>query len=268
MLATGGTPRRLGGEDDDVIYFRTLDDYRRVARVERRGRALRSSSAAASSAPRSPPRSASQGRDVTMVFPEPGIGWRNFPPELARFVAEYYRRAWCGRSGAGSATVRTSSAPEGVPADAVVAGLGIVPNIELAESAGLPGRRRHRRRRVRARRGPEDVFADRRRRALPDRRRSARASASSTRTTPTRTGGSSARTRPARTSATTTCRSSTPTCSTSATRRSARLDSRQDAVEPWREPIQKGVVAFVDVTRTPRGFCSGASSGRSTRRAT
>src|SRR5437588_7168346 len=30
LLATGGTPRRLGGADDAVIYFRTLDDFRRL----------------------------------------------------------------------------------------------------------------------------------------------------------------------------------------------------------------------------------------------
>jgi 3-phenylpropionate/trans-cinnamate dioxygenase ferredoxin reductase component len=27
LLATGGTPRRLGGDDRDVVYFRTLDDF-------------------------------------------------------------------------------------------------------------------------------------------------------------------------------------------------------------------------------------------------
>ena len=31
LLATGGTPRRLpSGGDDEVIYYRTLDDYRRL----------------------------------------------------------------------------------------------------------------------------------------------------------------------------------------------------------------------------------------------
>ena len=28
LLATGGTPRRLGGDEGDVVYFRTLDDFR------------------------------------------------------------------------------------------------------------------------------------------------------------------------------------------------------------------------------------------------
>ena len=30
LLATGGAPRRLGGNDGEVIYFRTLDDYREL----------------------------------------------------------------------------------------------------------------------------------------------------------------------------------------------------------------------------------------------
>ena len=28
LLATGGSPRRLGGDDGDVVYFRTVDDFR------------------------------------------------------------------------------------------------------------------------------------------------------------------------------------------------------------------------------------------------
>src|SRR5262245_46900318 len=30
LLATGGSPRRLPGADDGVVYFRTLDDYRHL----------------------------------------------------------------------------------------------------------------------------------------------------------------------------------------------------------------------------------------------
>ncbi len=55
-------------------------------------------------------------------------------------------------------------------------------------------------------------------------------------------------------SPTTTCRSSTPTCSTSATRRWARSISRLATVERWDEPNRKGVVAYVDDERRPRGF--------------
>ena len=36
LLATGGAPRRLGGNDGEVVYFRTLDDYRRLRAAARR----------------------------------------------------------------------------------------------------------------------------------------------------------------------------------------------------------------------------------------
>ena len=41
LLATGGRPRRLPFGGDDVIYFRTLDDYRQPARARRRRRERR-----------------------------------------------------------------------------------------------------------------------------------------------------------------------------------------------------------------------------------
>ena len=41
LLATGGRPRRLPFGGDDVIYFRTLDDYRRLRALADGGRALR-----------------------------------------------------------------------------------------------------------------------------------------------------------------------------------------------------------------------------------
>jgi 3-phenylpropionate/trans-cinnamate dioxygenase ferredoxin reductase subunit len=130
VLATGGVPRRLGGDDDGVIYFRTLEDYRRVRALSDAGVRflvvgggfIGSEIAAALSL---------QGRDVTMVFPDAGIGARTFPPALSSFVTEYYR-------GQG-VDVRPGNVFESAEGyDAVVAGLGIVPRVELAGSAGLP----------------------------------------------------------------------------------------------------------------------------------
>src|SRR5207244_12413124 len=37
LLATGGRPRRLPAADGDVVYFRTLDDYRRVRDAAKEG---------------------------------------------------------------------------------------------------------------------------------------------------------------------------------------------------------------------------------------
>src|SRR5258707_1675607 len=37
LLATGGTPRRFGGADDQVVYYRTLSDYRTLRPIADRG---------------------------------------------------------------------------------------------------------------------------------------------------------------------------------------------------------------------------------------
>src|SRR4051812_43123765 len=78
VLATGGTPRRLAADGGAVTYFRTLDDYRRVraaadagSRFAVIGGGFIGSEIAAALR--------SAGRQVTMLFPEPGIGWRTFP---------------------------------------------------------------------------------------------------------------------------------------------------------------------------------------------
>src|SRR5436305_818281 len=82
------------------------------------------------------------GVRVTMLFPEPGIGFRLFPLGLSQFVAEYYREKGVDvrteelvKSASGK-RVETESGLT-LEADAVVAGLGVIPDTELAESAGL-----------------------------------------------------------------------------------------------------------------------------------
>jgi 3-phenylpropionate/trans-cinnamate dioxygenase ferredoxin reductase component len=141
ILATGGTPRRLGGDDGDVVYFRTLDDYHRLHSLAEAGKRfvvigggfIGSEIAAALNG---------KGCDVTMVFPEPGIGFRLFPGPLAEFVNGYYRER-----GIEVLTGETVSSVDGtrvtlgsgttLESDGVIAGLGILPATELAYEAGL-----------------------------------------------------------------------------------------------------------------------------------
>jgi NADPH-dependent 2,4-dienoyl-CoA reductase/sulfur reductase-like enzyme len=78
-----------------------------------------------------------------MVMPEVGITSRVLPDGLARFVTDYFRAKGVevlteeSVASVDGTTVRTGSGRT-LDADTVVAGLGIVPNIELAEALGLP----------------------------------------------------------------------------------------------------------------------------------
>ena len=132
LLATGGSPRRLGGDDGQVVYFRTLDDYRALreqvgdgTRVTVVGGGFIGSELAAAFV--------GAGAKVTMLFPEPTVGFRLFPRALGDFVTGYYRER-----GIDVRTGETVANPAELDADVVVAGLGILPNVELAEAAGLP----------------------------------------------------------------------------------------------------------------------------------
>jgi 3-phenylpropionate/trans-cinnamate dioxygenase ferredoxin reductase subunit len=146
LLATGGRPRRLPFGADEVIYFRTLDDYRRLRALADEGARflvigggfIGSEIAAAL---------AINGRSVTMVFPEPGIGARIFPAELSAFVTDYYQARGVDVLPGASVTAIERDGDKmrlatgdgrTLEADVVVAGLGIEPRVELAADAGLP----------------------------------------------------------------------------------------------------------------------------------
>ncbi len=145
LLATGGRPQRLPFDDDQIIYFRTLADYRRLrARTEtgRRfavigGGFIGSEIAAAL---------AMNGKEVVMIFPEAGIGDRVFPRELSQFLSSFYRQKGVevlagekvtGLKARGSQRALQMGNSREIVVDGVVAGIGIQPNVELAQSARL-----------------------------------------------------------------------------------------------------------------------------------
>ena len=145
LLATGARPRRLVAGGEQVVYFRTLADYRLVREAADRKRRfavigggfIGAEIAAALTG---------AGCKVTMLFSDPGIGARLFPLDLARFLNDYYAERGVtvanGQSVIGlvkrgrSFAVRTLTGAD-IAADVVVAGLGVEPNVEIAESAGL-----------------------------------------------------------------------------------------------------------------------------------
>src|SRR2546425_7018351 len=103
LLATGGAPRRLPLESDQIIYFRTLDDYRRLRALASQsvrfavigGGFIGSEVAAALRM---------QQRDVSMLVPQPGLRARGFPPHLPAVLVDYYPREGVAmRMGGGSA---------------------------------------------------------------------------------------------------------------------------------------------------------------------
>jgi len=145
LLATGGSPARLPFGGDHIIYFRTLQDYERLRglteQVERfaviGGGFIGSEIAAAL---------ATNGKKVALIFPREGIGANIFPRELSLFLNDFYRQKGVellpeefvvdAEAGKDRITLKTRSG-QTLPVDGVVAGIGIEPNIELAEAAGL-----------------------------------------------------------------------------------------------------------------------------------
>jgi 3-phenylpropionate/trans-cinnamate dioxygenase ferredoxin reductase component len=153
LLATGGTPRRLkleGNGASEVIYYRTFDDYTHLRDLAAQGQRfavigagfIGSEIAAAL---------AMNGREVIMIFPGMAIGENIYPAGLARYVNQYYREKGVTLLSGCTATavekrderlVVTARGKDGgerpVEVDGVVAGIGIEPNVALAEQAGLP----------------------------------------------------------------------------------------------------------------------------------
>lgn len=145
LLATGGEPRRLPFEHERLLYYRTFEDYRRLQAWAEEdwtfgvigGGFIGSEIAAAL---------AMNDRKVEMIFPEIGIGANLFPVDLSRSLNDTYRDHGVRvhdeelvesleRHGDGLLLKLRGGSELSV--NAVVAGIGIEPNVELAEAAGL-----------------------------------------------------------------------------------------------------------------------------------
>ncbi|MFZ3018128.1 MAG: FAD-dependent oxidoreductase [Gallionella sp.] len=148
LLATGCKPRKLdipGGDLDGICYFRNLDDYLHTKGKAAAGKSavvigggfIGSELAAALNINR---------LDVTMIFPGELLCDRVLPDYLARAVQQRYREKGVrilatdqpvsfAKNGDGFVT-RTGKG-ETIASDIVIVGVGVVPELALAQSGGL-----------------------------------------------------------------------------------------------------------------------------------
>lgn len=144
LIATGGTPRRLRGSGERILYYRTLDDYHHLRELAEEplrfavvGAGFIGMEIAAALR--------MQDREVTMFTGGEGLGPRLFPEDLSRFLVGYYREQGVDVRGGGRVELEERGEKVAVlladgsefEADVAVVGIGIRPNAELAEEAGL-----------------------------------------------------------------------------------------------------------------------------------
>lgn len=145
LLATGGTPRHFPFGEDHILYFRTLEDYKHIRALAEKSHRfavigsgfIGSEIAAALNM---------NNQEVIMVFPEDGIGGLKFPPDLSLFLNDYYRQKGIeirsnttvtGVESMESHLILQTKNGQKTEVDYVIAGIGILPDTELARSAGL-----------------------------------------------------------------------------------------------------------------------------------
>ncbi|HEV8354219.1 MAG TPA: FAD-dependent oxidoreductase [bacterium] len=145
LLATGGTPKRLEIPGERILYYRTYRDYEQLRALSERGQRfavigggfIGSELAAAL---------AMNGKTVTLILRGKGIASGMFPAGLSAFLNTYYTdkgvevvtgEAVSAVSQTGRATAVSTNAGRTLDVDGVVAGVGIRPNTELAQAAGL-----------------------------------------------------------------------------------------------------------------------------------
>ncbi|MGA9532498.1 MAG: FAD-dependent oxidoreductase [Anaerolineales bacterium] len=145
LLATGGSPRKLPFGGDQVMYYRTYQDFKRLQRVAKEkmdfviigGGFIGAELTAALTM---------QGKHVSMVFPSATIGASRFPDHLGQFLNDHYLgqgvslhtgETVVGVGSKGGRSLVTTDRGSEIEADAIVAGIGITPNTDLAKGAGL-----------------------------------------------------------------------------------------------------------------------------------
>ncbi len=145
LIATGGVPNRLPFGGDDLIYYRTFSDYQRLVRLTEKknrfaviGSGFIGSEIAAALAMKK--------KEVLLFDIGAGIGWNIFPEKMVAFLNQYYReknvqvlpnKEITDIEKLNEEYRITTADGKTYFCDGMVAGVGIKPNMELAQNTGL-----------------------------------------------------------------------------------------------------------------------------------
>ena len=144
VLATGARVRKLtvpGADRGHVLYLRSLADSARLRDALKNAKKVVVVGASFIGMEVAS-QSAQQKRETTMVFPQDRVWKSFFTPEMSQFFEKYYQergvRLLRGAEvkGIGENSVSLSTGAT-IDADLVVAGVGVTPVTDIAESAGL-----------------------------------------------------------------------------------------------------------------------------------
>lgn len=147
LLATGGSPKRLHvtNSNPNIIYYRTLADYEYLKSISESAQAIGVigggfiGSEIAAVLRRS-------DKDVTMIFPENSINARIFPEDISTYITQYFTSKGVqivpgsfveDIKNEGDKLLLITNNAGTFAFDAIVAGLGLSPNTELAFTAHL-----------------------------------------------------------------------------------------------------------------------------------
>ena len=145
LLATGGKRRKLPFGEDAILYYRTLEDFKKLHEMSdsRKRFAVIGSGFIGSEIAAA---LAMNGKEVVLFDIGPGIGWNVFPDEMTEYLNGYYRQKGVeivtnvkvtNVEKIGDHYKLSLNSGQTYEIDGVVAGVGIMPDTELAEAMDL-----------------------------------------------------------------------------------------------------------------------------------
>jgi NADPH-dependent 2,4-dienoyl-CoA reductase/sulfur reductase-like enzyme len=149
LLATGSSPRRLevpGATLQGILYLRTMGDSARLREELSSGGRRVVVAGAGWIGLETAAAARTYGNEVTVIEPEPTPLHAALGPEVGGLFADLHRahgvdlrleQGVAGFWGAGQVSAVVTSGGQEITADVVIVGIGVAPNVALAERAGL-----------------------------------------------------------------------------------------------------------------------------------